>query len=93
VLRCRLLGDFSFKVVTFVDELAIGVVAIGFEAGDDLFLLPTIERDRLQNDRITVHSGDVVFQHLQPPHVVIGFRQQAHAILQIDATHTLQPPP
>src|SRR5437773_4988021 len=39
------------------------------------------------------HFGDVVFQHLEPPRVIIGFGQQTHAILQIDRAHALQPAP
>jgi hypothetical protein len=51
------------------------------------------EGDRLQNHCVTTHLGNVVLEHLQPPHVVIGFGQQTHAILQINRAHALQPAP
>jgi len=38
-LRGCFLGDFGFEIAAFVDKLAVGVVAIGFEAGDHLFLM------------------------------------------------------
>src|SRR5271169_6789433 len=35
MLRGRFLGDLDFKILTFVDELAVSVIPIGFEAADD----------------------------------------------------------
>jgi hypothetical protein len=93
VLRGRFLGDLGIEIIALVDEFAISIVPVGLEAGDDLVLLPMIERGRFQNDRLATHFGDVVRQHLQPPRVVIGFGQEAYAVLQIDDSHALQPPP
>ena len=58
MLASRFLGDFGFEVVTFVDELAISIVPIGLEAGNDLVMLHTVQRDRLQDDRVAAHLGD-----------------------------------
>ena len=57
VLHGRFFGDFGFEIITFVDEFSIGIVPVGLEAGNDFALLPSIESDGLQNDRITTHLG------------------------------------
>ena len=93
VLRGGFPGDFGFKIVAFVDQLAVGVVPIGFEAGENLFLLQTVEGNGFENYRLPAHLGNVVLDHLEPPRVVVGPRQKAHAILQIDGPHPLQPSP
>src|SRR3546814_16446473 len=37
VAGVHLLGDLALEVVALVDEFLVGVVAVGLEAGDDLF--------------------------------------------------------
>src|SRR3546814_1683492 len=49
VAGVHLLGDLALEVVALVDEFLVGVVAVGLEAGDDLFLLPFVEGDGLQD--------------------------------------------
>jgi len=46
VLRGRFFGDLGFEIIALVDEFAISIVPVGLEAGDDLVLLPMIERGR-----------------------------------------------
>ncbi len=43
-----LLGDFRFEIRTASEELAVLLVAVSLEVGNDLFLLRPIKRDRLQ---------------------------------------------
>src|SRR3982074_1845535 len=93
VLGGGFLGDLGFEIVALVDQLAVGLVTIGLEAGDDLLLLGPVERERFQDHCLAADLGDIVFQHLEPPRVVVGFRQQAHAVLQINRPHSLPPAP
>src|SRR5208282_5907647 len=93
VLGGCLLGDLALEVVALVDQFAIGIVAIGFEAGNDLLLLRLIECCGLEDHRLAAHLGDVVFEHLQASHMIFGLWQQANAVLQIDPTHALEATP
>ena len=87
------LSDLGLEIITLVDQLAVGLVAVGLEARDDLFLLGAIDRDGFQDHRVAADFGDIVFQHLEPARVVVGLRQQAHAVLEIDRSHPLEPAP
>ena len=44
VLRGCFLCDLGFEIVAFVDEFAVGIVAIDLKASDNLALLQTVER-------------------------------------------------
>src|SRR6516225_12279552 len=93
VPRGGLFRDIGFEIVAFVDELAIGIIPVGLETGDDLLPLNSVECGGFQDHRIAAHLRDVVLQHLEPPRMVVGLGQEAHAILQINGAHAFQPPP
>jgi len=88
-----LLGDLGLEIGAASEKLAILVVAIRLEAGDDLVLLHAVKRDRFQDDAFAAHFGDIVLDHLQPTDVIVGLRQQADTILEIDRAHTFKAAP
>ncbi len=90
---CIFLRDLGFENGALSKKFAVLCVAILFEARDHLFFLASVQCDRFQDHGFAPHLGDVVFEHLQPTNVIVGLGQQADAILQIDPSHALQPPP
>jgi len=88
-----LLGDLGFECLALAEKLAVLVVTIRLEACDHLVLLDLVQGDGLQKHGFAVHLGNVVLEHLQPTSMVVGLGQEADAVLEIDGTHTLEPPP
>ena len=49
--------------------------------------------DGLEDHALPLCLADIVFDHLEPSHMVVGLRQQADAALEIDSAHSLEPTP
>lgn len=93
VLGRGFLGDLRFEIRAFVDELTIGLVAIGREAADDLVLLGPVEADGFRQHRLSASRLDLVLDDLQAAQMIVGPRQQADAALEIDRARGLELPP
>src|SRR5207253_1090938 len=85
-----LLRYLRFEIVAAADEFLISLVPLGGEPGDHFLLLRAVKPDGLEENRIAIHRGDLVLQHLQTAHMRIDLRQQTDAALQIDRAESLQ---
>lgn len=90
VAVCSLFRNLRLEIPALVEEFDVLLVAIRLEAADDLFLLPPIEGDGLEQDRLARHPVDLVFDDLEAADMVVRPGQQADAALQIDRTHALE---
>jgi hypothetical protein len=93
LVRRALLRDLGLEALALLQKLVVGLVAICVEARQDLFLLRTIQCRSFEEHGLARHLSDLVFEHLEPPQMVVGPRQHADAVLKVDPTHGLDPPP